>query len=71
MFVPEANKVRGCLVGFPLSPIWIKMLVWINLSIQIMEAFVREGFFRDGRSMFFNWEGQVWRKLGFLHKALS
>ena len=31
-----------------------------------------EGFFIDGRSLFFNWKGHVWKKkLGFLHKASS
>ena len=24
--------LRGCLVGFPLSPVWIKLSVWINID---------------------------------------
>ena len=26
-------RVRGCLVGFSLSPAWIKLSMWISLSL--------------------------------------
>ena len=42
-----------------------------NVGCVDLKGFCLGGFFIDGMSMFFNWERQVWTKLGLLHKAPS